>query len=252
MTNPNELWEDLKSFGLSAALEDEASAEAADRVKRRPQWAMAEFPIERVTGKVTTITRGSKTANNGLVLPQFELHIAEPYGVEGAYNGGEVVLNVIEPKKGGRNAAQAPLYWLLETAKALDPSVDNLADIIGITWTFELDARKKFEGAQYFDYYYRAVEKLSNRASAEPPKPFVLTDALRDAALNFAAGKVARDFAKGVMQDEAVRAAMGPNDRTAFQALVISEQFLKDAVSDGLLTTADDGTYERRTVGATA
>lgn len=274
MTNPNELWDELEK--LADPEEARKVEQARGRSNFAPPFLATTCDVADVQGPwEETLNNGSRRRVVSLWLEGLrDTELADGRDGKELANG-TFELRVPLPEKAQANSGY---YLMVESIRMLKPDAKSVVALKGVKGVRleegvhsymargftvdevnpdqdrngaivkDRDGRPGRWGEKKFDTYYYRVTRLGN-AVAKEAVPFVLSDTLRDAALNFAAGKVARDFAKGVMQDEAVRAAMGPNDRTAFQALVISEQFLKDAISDGLLTVADDGTYERRTVG---
>lgn len=233
------------------------SAHAEEVAGNRPQWAQEQFPVTRVSGRITSITKNTRYTKNGTAIPEYQLHIAKPFNVEGVYDGGEVVLPVVEPKKGSRRGTQQPFYWLLASAmeqgcvmseeRKADPKKEfGFVDLLPYDLTFQLDARKPWPTAMNEDFYYKVTERLSDGAEKPAaPEPTTVSMPLLHAACAFAveAGLTPETVSgSSIMKDPSVQAASsGPMDIAALGVLVVRKTLFNEGVAAGMLTTSDDG-----------
>lgn len=124
-------------------LSDAEEADKADAIQHRPTW----FNIESVTGKVSRVEARSRQTPNGNTINEFIIIIPEPRDVRAAMPvTGAAELAVISPFLTGNNLSQQPYHWLVKSAQAVDPSINDIAGLEGKEWTFFVDQRNRFLG----------------------------------------------------------------------------------------------------------
>ncbi len=145
-------------------LSSAAEAEAKENVGRRPQWARERYSVTHVTGKVTKMTEGQ--TDRGYTI--YQLHIAQPKDVQADVPvSGEVVLAVDAPNMQGKLGTRQGYFWCVESAKEIDPAIDDIGGLVGKEWTFDLSERRPWPEATNSTFYYK-VSRAGGAVAAAP------------------------------------------------------------------------------------
>jgi hypothetical protein len=268
MTNQDELWAELEK------LADPNEAKKVEQARSRSNFAP---PFTGVTCDVTDVsTPWNETLDNGRSRRVVSVWLENLRDVELADgrtldSTDSFELRIPIPDKAQANG----IYFLVVASiRALKPDTRSILDIKGAkgvrleedvheysgrgfivdpagTQT-DRDGNAGYWGERKFETRYYAVKSLgkgsSNGSAAKAEAaPFVISDALRNAALAFLSTCASElDFSKGVLKDEGVRGVTTPAERLAFSASVTSGEFVKSCISDGLITFDGERGFELR------
>lgn len=266
MTSPNELWEELEK--LASPEEAKKVAQQRNRSNFRPPFISATVDIDDTTQPF------DETLNNGQsrkVIGLWLTNIRDAQWADGQQPVDEYEWRIGVPAKANENSefylvlnqfgskgAKLP-YKGLKGVK-LEEDVHEYTARGFITDPNGEQVDNRGSKGYWSDNkvnetrYYKVLSIAGGaRANGSTPAPeAVITPELRKAALEVLVNEYASDlegFKKNVLKADSVQAVSSANERQVLGVTIQTGRFISSAVSDGLLTTNEEGAYVLREVG---